>query len=852
MLTQSLSDLSHHTPMMQQYLKIKAEFIDTLVFYRMGDFYELFFDDAVQVARLLTITLTARGNSNGKPIPMAGVPYHAAENYIARLIKQGLSVAICEQIGDPKTSVGPVDRKVVRVLTPGTVSDAAFLEDSVDTLLAALHVEKEVYGLATLDMSCGRFQLLQVTGLEAILSELERLQPAELLVAEHNADRYRQQKSRLKQRPDWEFSLVGAKRLLAQQFGTQDLSGFGCDDLPIAMTAAGCLLQYVKDTQRSALPHVQSMKAERREDSIMIDGATRRNLEIITNVSGGTEHTLASIMDKTATAMGSRLLKRWLGRPLRDCVILQARQASIKEFLINKQYLGLQNTLKQVSDLERILTRVALRTARPRDLVDIRETLSVLPELQRLLQNAVAPLTINITHDIGDFPELSALLTQAIVLNPPVVLRDGGVIAKGYDIELDELTNLSENASAYLIQLEEREKLRTGFSTLKVGFNRVHGYYIEISRLQAQTIPDDYIRRQTLKNAERFITPELKAFEEKALTSRERAKAREKILYEALLEKVFMYLVPLQASACALAECDVLSNFAERADTLGLTCPEFMAGTGIDIQQGRHLVVESVLEKPFVPNDVLINAERRMLIITGPNMGGKSTYMRQIALIVLLSYTGSFVPAAWAKIGEIDRIFTRIGASDDLASGRSTFMVEMTETAAILHNATELSLVLMDEIGRGTSTFDGLSLAWASAEYLAMKANAMTLFATHYFEMTKLAETLPTLRNIHLGAAEHQEKIIFLHNVKEGPANKSYGIQVAQLAGVPRAVIQSAKQKLFALENAKNSPEQQIDMLTPVSVTADHPAVQQLLQTDPEQFSPREALELLFALKKLV
>jgi DNA mismatch repair protein MutS len=838
--------------MMQQYLRIKAEHPDTLLFYRMGDFYELFYEDAQKVARILDITLTARGQSGGKPIPMAGVPYHAAESYVAKLLRTGLSIAVCEQVGDPKTSVGPVDRQVVRILTPGTVSDAAFLEEGRDNLLAAVHVHQDRYGIATLDISSGRFNLLEVIGKEALQSELERLQPTELLISE-DAELHltREAIPGLRRRPPWEFELETALRLLTQQMQTHDLHGFGCSDLSVAICAAGSLLQYAKETQRAAMPHVRALQAERREESVILDAATRRNLEITTNLAGGTENTLAAVMDKTASSMGSRLLKRWLNRPLRDQARLCERQQSIAALLTDRVYLSLHDVLSQIADLERILARVALKTARPRDLAHLRDTLAVLPALQHVLRPINATLLQQLSRDIGEFPALSQLLTQAIIENPPVVIRDGGVIAPGYDAELDELLALSENAGSFLVELEERERKRTGLSTLKVGYNRVHGYYIEISRLQAETVPVDYTRRQTLKNAERYITPELKLFEDKALSSRDKALAREKELYDALLDIILQELLPLQTAAQALAEVDVLANFAERADSLNLCCPVFSNEAQITITEGRHPVVEAVLKKPFVPNDVRLDEQQRMLVITGPNMGGKSTYMRQIALIVLLAQIGSFVPATAAVIGPIDRIFTRIGAADDLASGRSTFMVEMTETANILHNATAYSLVLMDEVGRGTSTFDGLSLAWASAEYLAKRVQALTLFATHYFELTVLAEQIPTVANVHLGATEHGDKIIFLHTVNPGPASQSYGIHVAQLAGVPLIVIQQAKLKLRELENqAYHAPvgkPQQADIFA--SLAPEHPVLTLLQTIDPDKLSPREAMDVIYQLK---
>lgn len=848
----ALSMLETATPMMQQYLRIKADYPHMLLFYRMGDFYELFYDDAHQAAALLGITLTARGQSSGKPIPMAGVPFHSAETYIAKLIKRGLSVAICEQIGDPKTSTGPVERQVVRILTPGTVSDAAFLDDHQDNWLLSLYAHDHTYGLATLDISGGRFHLLEVVGEEALLGELARLNPAEILISDAWETMLLSDYShQLRRRAPWEFDYDVALRLLTEQMQTRDLSGFGCDGMKVALIAAGGLLHYAKETQRAAIPHIRTIHVERREESLVLDAASRRNLELVTNLSGGTENTLAHVLDHTSTSMGSRLLKRWLNRPLRDVNVINERQNSVAQLLTHHGYAPLQTTLQQVADLERILARIALKSARPRDLIALRSTLALLPALQQQLNGFLATGLQVLKEALSTYPELVDLLQRAIIENPPVTIREGGVIAKGYDAELDELLALSENAGDYLLQLEEQEKARTGLSTLKVGYNRVHGYYIEISRLQAETVPIDYIRRQTLKNAERFITPELKVFEDKALSARDRALAREKILYEALLNHLLPFVSQLQVTANAIAEVDVLANFAERAAQLNWCCPVLTNTPGIQIREGRHSVVEAVSKQAFVPNDVYLTDDARMLIITGPNMGGKSTYMRQIALIVILAHIGSFVPARAAEIGPIDRIFTRIGAADDLASGRSTFMVEMTETANILHNATAHSLVLMDEVGRGTSTFDGLSLAFACAEDLAQRVRAFTLFATHYFELTSLADEIMSVKNIHLDATEHGDKLIFLHTVQPGPANQSYGIQVAQLAGLPRPVILQAKEKLAELEQTAYAPTTNVMQSMEVSEFI-HPVVKQLQEVDPDKLTPREALDVLYQLKKEV
>ncbi|HGX91757.1 MAG TPA: DNA mismatch repair protein MutS, partial [Candidatus Tenderia sp.] len=751
-----------HTPMMQQYLRIKAEHPDMLVFYRMGDFYELFFEDARKAARLLDITLTARGKSGGEPIPMAGVPYHSVEGYFAKLVKLGESIAICEQVGDPAKSKGPVERKVVRVLTPGTVTDEALLNDRQDNLLAALHhsgpQQSGTWGIATLDITAGRLSIMEVESEEAVFDELERLKPAELLINEEIGRRF-DERFTLKQQPPWYFELETATQILTDQFGTHDLQGFGCEALETAVCAAGCLMQYARDTQRAALPHIQGMRIERREDTVVLDAASRRNLELEVNMSGGQDNTLIDVLDRTATAMGGRLLRRWLNRPLRDRTLLGQRQHAIGALLENQHFEGVHEVLRGVADIERILARIGLKSARPRDLAQLRDTLAALPALRALIQAIDSPLIADLINRMDPHPQVCARLQQAIIENPPVVIRDGGVIAAGYDSELDELRGMSENAGQFLIDLEARERERTGIPTLKVSYNRVHGYYIEVSKLQAQNVPADYVRRQTLKGAERYITPELKTFEDKALSARERALAREKSLYEELLEALAPQLPTLQTTAASVAELDVINNLAERADSLNLSQPELVDYPCLQIEGGRHPVVEQTLDTPFVPNDIRLDNDKRMLIITGPNMGGKSTYMRQTALITLIAHVGSFVPAQGARIGPIDRIFTRIGASDDLAGGRSTFMVEMTETANILHNATNQSLVLMDEIGRGTSTFDGLSLAWACAEHMATQVTPFTLFATHYFELTCLPEQHHSVVNVHLDAVEHGDSI---------------------------------------------------------------------------------------------
>jgi len=863
-MTTAISDLSSHTPMMRQYLTIKAEFPHTLIFYRMGDFYELFFDDAKKASDLLDISLTARGKTGGNAIPMAGVPYHAAENYLAKLVKLGESVAICEQVGDPATSKGPVERKVVRVITPGTVSDEALLHDRKDNLIVAIfdnpkyskHISAPAFGLAYLDMTSGRFVLTEPQTSEQLQAELQRLSPAELLYPESmQGSSLLEGLKGLRKRPEWEFDLETATTLLNQQFGTKNLTGFGVDDKVYGLAAAGCLFQYVKDTQRISLPHIRSVIFESAASGVVLDAATRRNLELTTNLHGGSENTLASIIDATATPMGSRLLKRWLHFPLRDVPTLTNRQDTIEAILVSDLCSSINALLKGLGDVERIVSRIAMQSARPRDFARLRNALQQLPELQTLLTGFTQGSLPSLTKNCLPIPHIQSLLEQAIIDNPPVLIRDGGVIAPGYNEELDILRDLSNGASEFLAQLEAREKEQTGISSLKVGYNRVHGFFIEISRSAAAEVPEHYIRRQTLKNNERYITEELKEHEHKVLSAQSKFLALEKQLYQSLFDLILPELAQLQQMSDALCELDVLTTFAERAQTLNYVKPTLSTTPGISIDAGRHAVVEQMTSTAFIPNGVSLNDQRKMLIITGPNMGGKSTYMRQTALIVLLAHIGCYVPALSAEIGIVDRIFTRIGASDDLASGRSTFMVEMTETANILHNATEKSLVLLDEIGRGTSTYDGLSLAWACAEMLAIKTKAYTLFATHYFELTLLAQEIESLANVHLDAIEHEDNIVFMHSIEEGAASKSFGLQVAQLAGVPKNVINRAKQRLSELEAQKPPSILPIesDIFEPLALSInDNKALQALDQMDVNDLSPRQALDLLFELKSLL
>ena len=848
-----------HTPMMRQYLDLKRDYPDMLLFYRMGDFYELFYEDAKRAAQILDITLTARGKSGGNPIPMCGVPYHAAEGYLAKLVRKGESVAICEQIGDPATSKGPVERQVMRVVTPGTLTDEALLAADRDNLVAAVFDDGKRIGLAWLDLSGGRFRLTELDARGALAAELERLRPAELIVSDDFAlDKSLRDMLRVTTRPSWHFDVASATRLLCEQFGTQNLAGFDADNTPHGVAAAGALLQYVSDTQKTALPHLNALTVERSKDALIMDGPTRRNLELERSLSGHDDLTLAGVMDHCQSAMGSRLLRRWLNRPLRDPAILRARFQAVATLIDARLVAALGEQLDGIGDVERILSRVALRSARPRDLAQLGATLGKLPALRSALDAPDSPLLGTLREQIGEHPRQRELLQRAIIDNPPMLIRDGGVIADGFDDELDDLRAIATNADQYLIDLESRERERTGISTLKLGYNRVHGYYIEISKGQATRAPDDYTRRQTLKGAERYITPELKAFEDKVLSARERALNREKIIYDELLDKLADVLADLQRTAAALAELDVLTCFAERAQTLNLTEPQIVSEPCLAIRGGRHLVVEQVIDTPFVANDLQLSDSTRLQVITGPNMGGKSTYMRQAALIAILAHVGSFVPADSLRMGPLDRIFTRIGASDDLAGGRSTFMVEMTETATILNNATEQSLVLMDEIGRGTSTFDGLSLAWAAAHFMGEKVRAFTLFATHYFELTALAGEIPGCVNVHLDATEHKGQLVFLHTVREGPANQSYGLQVAALAGVPPAVIKRARGYLATLEaqqfRESDNPQAQLPLSMSMSVQA--PATDELRElldsTEADDLSPKAALDLVYRLKALL
>ncbi len=834
-----------HTPVMQQYLGFKAEYPGMLLFFRMGDFYELFYDDAKKAARLLDITLTKRGKSAGEAIPMAGVPFHAVDTYLARLVKLGESIVICEQVGDPALCKGPVERKVVRIITPGTLTDEALLEERLPNVLLALHEHKKHYGLAAIELSSGRVELTETTQNTSLEDLLEQFQPSEILVAEDSELAEQLQNMCVSVRPAQQFSEKLSRQRVLQQYHVQDLSGFGCDDYPLAICAFGCLLQYLSETQKTLLPHLQMPVLRLDREVIQIDATSRRNLELETSLLSERSHTLLNVIDTTSTVLGGRLLRRWLQQPTRNHDELALRYDAVDCLQLNRQYCDFHEAMEEICDIERILTRVVLKSARPRDLIQLQGSLQQLPEIKSRLTQIDSPRLQELNKRLVVLPDLLKTLQQALVAEPPATIRDGGVIADGYDDQLDEFRHIDTDAGQYLQQLEEQERQRCGIAGLKLGFNRVHGYYIEISRQHSNSVPDNYMRRQTLKSAERFITPELKSYETKILGAREQALALEKQLYEQLLEHLAEYIQPLQANANALAELDIYLCFARVADTLNFCKPVLTDDRVIDIKAGRHPVVEQIQTDTFIANDLFLSDKQPMLIITGPNMGGKSTYMRQTALIAVLAHIGSFVPAEYARLGQIDRIFTRIGAADDLASGRSTFMVEMTETANILNNATEYSLVLMDEIGRGTSTYDGLALAWACAAHLAQEVNAYCLFATHYFELTALPETVSTVANVHMEAIEHGEEIVFLHAVRPGPANQSYGLHVAALAGVPGNVINEARERLLEIESLSpvvqhNKPQTEL--------FPDDPVREKLRTIDPDATTPKEALEILYQL----
>lgn len=888
------SDDTQHTPMMRQYLQVKAQYPHALLLYRMGDFYELFFDDAKRAHQILGITLTQRGKSGGEPIPMAGVPYHAAENYLARLVKAGETVAICEQVGEV-TGKAPVAREVVRVLTAGTLTDAALLSAHQNVSVMALYIKQQQVGYAVLDLSTGQFRVQQQPLDRAqLLLDLARLQPSELLIDEQHAELEviaalrAQFDGVVTRRPSGDFNARNAYHTLKTQFGLHSLDAFGLETLQLAQIAAAALLYYARDTQKTALPHLTAITVEQSQHYIALDAVTRRNLEIITPLF---EHgkSLFDVVNHCQTPMGTRLLAHQLTQPIRDNQTLEQRLDMVQTLLDGFHEQPIQLVLREIGDIERVLSRVALGTARPRDVVVVRDTCGQLPillntimpildtaphvtELKTLIndlttQHFVDGVAYADTDATDNLPVLHSFghvfdyLQQAIVDMPPLLLREGGVIAEGFDYELDQLRAIRDNAGQFLLQLEADERQKSGIANLKIGYNRVSGYYIELTRGQAAQAPAHFIRRQTLKNTERFITPELKNFEDQALSSEARALQREKLIFDQILQQLCRILPRLQRMARALAQLDVYVNWAAQARLRRWTRPQFNHDNDLHIVGGRHPVVESLLKSPFTPNDTHLTQQQRLAIITGPNMGGKSTYMRQIAIIVLLAHCGSFVPAQSANVPHIDRIFTRIGSADDLSSGKSTFMVEMTETAQILHHASAQSLVLMDEVGRGTSTYDGLSLAWACVLDLAQRIKCLTLFATHYFELTELAHH-DGIENCHVTATEIDGKLILLHKVQAGAASKSHGLQVAKLAGIPNSVLKVARHKLKQLEHQQHnmahpqadlfSQTLAIDERTDVIDTQPSPVEQHLETLNIDDLSPRQALEQLYILRHML
>jgi DNA mismatch repair protein MutS len=855
--------IARHTPMMQQYLGVKSAHPDKLVFYRMGDFYELFYDDAERASRLLDITLTTRGQSAGAPIPMAGVPYHAVDQHLARLMKNGESVVIVEQFGDPATSKGPVERKVARIVTPGTVTDQNLLDARRDNVLAAFVAGKGRAGIAWLNLASGELKACEVQADEAS-PMLDRVEPAELLVAEHTTAPPCRSQPATRFVAAWHFDTAAAEKTLARQFGTRDLAAFGVADVPLGVAAAGALIGYAASTQQSALTHVRAIAVESQSAYVALDFATRRNLELTETLSGAAAPTLLSLLDGCATAAGSRLLRDWLVHPLRDTSAAAARHDAIETLcgtLASAR--NLCALLSGTIDVARVVARVALKSARPRDLAGLRQTLERLTEIRALAASLGAPLFASMREALDVDPQWHALLARAIAEEPAAQLRDGSVIADGYDDELDELRSIDAHCGDFLVDLERRERERSGIANLRVEYNRVHGFYIEVTNANAAKVPADYRRRQTLKNAERYITPELKTFEDKALSAQERALAREKLLFESLLTTLEPAIEPLQRLATTLATLDVLATHAIRATELKFARPRFSSEPGISIIGGRHPVVERQVDA-FIPNNVELSAERRLLVITGPNMGGKSTYMRQTAAIALLACAGFFVPATSATLGPLDAIYTRIGAADDLAGGRSTFMVEMTEAAFILHRATPQSLVLIDEIGRGTSTYDGLALAWAIAHRIAERNRSFALFATHYFELTGLPAEIDGCANVHFDAVETRERagsgIVFLHAVEEGPANRSYGLQVAKLAGVPGETVRQAQRYLARLDRFSSGSGAQSELFaSPAESSRENVnddlrerLVDAITRLDLDAMSPRDAQSALYALRKLL
>ncbi len=847
-----------HPPMIRQYLSIKADYPNDLLFYRMGDFYELFFEDAVVAADLLEITLTSRGKNRGTPIPMCGVPFHAVDNYLSRLVAMGRSAVICEQVGDPNATRGPVERRVQRIVTPGTLTEESLLDATHESVLMAIntYAAKHHYaGVAWINLSTGLFSVAATRSRTELSTLVDSVRPTEVLVPEGAKEKWDNATPR--QLDPLRFDSALGTSMLANHFGTKDLTGFGIAKLDLVVGAAAAALTYAQEACRQPLDFIEAIRLHSDSSILHMDAQTRRNLEIDRRIQSSDQHgTLFDVVDFTATPMGSRLVRHWLNEPCRDIEIVRARHEVVEGLLEQRMSDSLAKTLRPVGDLQRIVTRIAMGTATPRDLVRTKVAIQCHSQVLELIEKLDLPNEIEALAQHSGLNKVRNLIERAIVDEPPATSREGGMIAQGFDAALDELRAVRSEASNYLQDLEQRERDRTGVPTLRVGHNRVHGYYIELTRAQSSEVPDDYVRRQTLKNTERFVTQELWEFEEKYLRSESDALEREKRLYADLVATIGESAKQLRQAADALARIDVLNGFAEAAREHGYIRPEFTDSSSLSIEDGKHPVLSAGPGLDFVPNSIDMHEFRRMLVVTGPNMGGKSTYMRQTALIVILAYAGSFVPAKRAVIGPIDGIFTRIGASDDLSGGQSTFMVEMTETANILHNATSSSLVLLDEIGRGTSTYDGLALALAIAHSMAQTVRAFTLFSTHYFELTALAQKLETVHNVHLNAVEHNRKVVFLHSVEDGPASQSYGIHVARLAGIPGRVLQHARNQLHKLEQLaiKSGESNYIDLFEEhlEHEDYDHPAIERLRQTDLDELSPRAAHELLYELLETI
>ncbi len=845
---------SGHTPMMKQYLEIKEEYPDKILFYQMGDFYEMFYEDAEEASKILDITLTSRNQSGGSEIPMAGVPIHSAEQYLERLINLNLSVAICDQVGDPATSKGPVERKVVRVITPGTLIEDTLLDDRKENITASIFALDNSYGIATLEISSGRFVGYEVASQELLLNSIRQINAAEMIVSDNQY--LFEDEAAQKQVPSWYFDSLRAEKVLCDLFETKFLDAFDCSEFPVATRAAGALILYVQDLHGHQLPHITGIKFKQQSSFLTMDEITRKNLEIEVGHDETSQNSLVHIFDDCKTVMGTRMLRRWFNAPIRDHAELVSRHDAIDWLLECPDLEKIRTLLKSVADIERILARVSMKTARPRDLLGLRNSLETLPEIKQLIDHSTVGFIQNLQGQLASHPEVLDLLKSSIKDNPANIIRDGGVLRDDYDQELGDLRRMQKESGEHLLLMEAQERQTTGITALRLRYNRVHGYYIEVPRSREGCVPEHYVRRQTIKNAERFVTEELKEFEERILGAKGKALIREKHLYEQILEDLKPYIKTIMQCARALACLDLLGNFAVKAQTLNLCRPKLVDQSLIEIVDGRHPVVEqNLIRKDFISNSTLLDENTRMQLITGPNMGGKSTYMRQAAIIALLAHTGCFVPAQSVRIGLIDRIFTRIGAADDLASGRSTFMVEMTEMASILRNASQNSLVIVDEIGRGTSTYDGLALAWACAIELAMKIKSLTLFSTHYFELTALEKKLPCLVNVHLDVVEHGDNIVFMYKVKLGSASKSYGLQVARLAGIPEHVIKASNSKLQSMENIpidENNNSRSTTKTTPNIITpsAEEKEVLRIKSLDIDNLTPLEALNIIYEMRK--